>query len=160
MNKGHLNDLVGISYTHPYEEPSAPCTKIEKSTSTTIATASCEELAKAITMSPSNKRTIDCQPNRPRIPEEQSKEGLCHLQTSYDKGESEYLRQPLLTPSSIGSVTDVTTQTSRKEIHLSKDGSNHGGSLGTQTELLFKVKSSCVVHGNFDTKAECVLDED
>lgn len=76
MNKGHLNDLVGISYTHPYEEPSAPCTKIEKRTSTTIATASFEELAKAITMSPSNKRTIDCQPNRPRIPEEQSKEGL------------------------------------------------------------------------------------
>ena len=159
MSTSQLNNLMGMQYTHPYDDPSAPCTRTEKKTSTTIAPASFVALAKIITMSPSNRRTVDCQPNRPLIPDKRE-DGICQYNPHTIRGDSECLRESLLTPFSIASVTDITTQTSRKEIHPSKDGSNRGGSLGSQTKLLFKVKSGCVVHGDFDAKAACVLDKD
>jgi hypothetical protein len=80
------------------------------------------------------------------------------------------LKQRLLEPPNPGGVSISTPQAllSRTPQALadqilltnpSKDGSNGGGFLGGQRELVLEVKGGSVVHGQFDTEATGVLDE-
>lgn len=59
-------------------------------------------------------------------------------------------------------VTDIgeeSSKTTGEEIHESKDGSNGGGGFGGEFEFVLEVKGGGVVHGEFDTEAAGVLDE-
>jgi len=60
-------------------------------------------------------------------------------------------------------VTDIgkePSKTTGEEVHESEDGGNSGGGFGGELELVLEVKGGGVVHGEFDTEAAGVLDEE
>ena len=57
-------------------------------------------------------------------------------------------------------IRGESSETTGKEVHPSKDRGNGGGRLGSLFELLLEVKCGGVVHGELDTEAASVLDEE
>merc|ERR550539_1790108 len=53
-----------------------------------------------------------------------------------------------------------TSQTTSKQVHPTKDGGNGGGGFGGLTKFILEVKSGGIVHGQFDTEAASILDEE
>lgn len=59
-------------------------------------------------------------------------------------------------------VTDirhVSSKSTGKQVHESKDGSNGGSRFGGEFELVLEVKGSSVIHGKLDTEAAGILDK-
>mmetsp|Transcript_4096 Transcript_4096/g.6002 ORF Transcript_4096/g.6002 Transcript_4096/m.6002 type:complete len:264 (+) Transcript_4096:200-991(+) len=59
----------------------------------------------------------------------------------------------------VGLIGHVSSSTTCKQVHPTKDGSNGGSRLSGLVELIDKVKSGGVVHGQFHSEAASVLDE-
>jgi len=56
-------------------------------------------------------------------------------------------------------IGQVSSKTTSEQVHESKDGSNGSGRFGAEQELVLEVKGGGVVHGQFDTEAASILDE-
>ena len=60
----------------------------------------------------------------------------------------------------VASVGQESSETTGEQVHPAKDGSDGGGRLGGLVEFLTEVQSSGVVHGELDSEAASVLDEE
>mmetsp|Transcript_25176 Transcript_25176/g.58972 ORF Transcript_25176/g.58972 Transcript_25176/m.58972 type:complete len:313 (-) Transcript_25176:724-1662(-) len=59
----------------------------------------------------------------------------------------------------VSSIREETSKTTSKQVHESEDRGNSGSGFGCLAELILEVKSSGIVHGQFNTEAACVLNE-
>mmetsp|Transcript_14165 Transcript_14165/g.28549 ORF Transcript_14165/g.28549 Transcript_14165/m.28549 type:complete len:405 (-) Transcript_14165:494-1708(-) len=61
---------------------------------------------------------------------------------------------------SVGSIREITSETTGKQIHPTKDGCNGSGGFRRLTKFILEVQSGGVIHGQFNTKTARVLKEE